>query len=498
MDRRLLALAGLAVLAACQADQNASPSDQTGMEVVSFAISDGNNGGNPDFFFLPPLGSASTGSAFNPNLNPTIRICELDGGACKAGGYDVSFTNIAVTGSQYHGNWKSPKTPAQYRISVEVFGAEMGFADVNTTKTPVAGFHSLQAGATLAIKFWLDNDCPSGSSCIDPNTGGTQLFDQDGTTTGVTIPPQPDGGDPINLNLVACDPDLTSSGLTVFGSCLTIDSDLEDELLADALVFICDVLTDPNLPGVDHHSVNLHRRNDGNITVLENAEAPLCPSTSASTATVGGLFRALAQGNLKRAAAQFAGLLAPKPLHARRIHLGAGGHTKGFSDFQFALTGDPLPINYFSSGWSYQIDGTVPADWYSSSSTQFSLVGSGGFGENHNSCSLINEGANTVWPAGNSTLYARRTFFLSAPATVRIAVAIDNDVQVFLNGADISASNGQGATPNGQGLLVHEGCPTTDSFTFVQALGAGSHVAAFRAVDRGGSSYFDAKITIVP
>jgi hypothetical protein len=150
-----------------------------------------------------------------------------------------------------------------------------------------------------------------------------------------------------------------------------------------------------------------------------------------------------------------------------------------------AFPGDPLPVNYGSAGWSYQIDGSVPSDWFSSPATPFSDTGAAGFGDDHNNCPLIQGHTGTAWPAGTTTLYARRTIALPAATSIQISIAIDNDVQVFVDGVDV-----------GPGLLVHEDCPTQGSFIRTVSLAAGSHVVAFRAVDRGGSSYFDAAITV--
>lgn len=170
------------------------------------------------------------------------------------------------------------------------------------------------------------------------------------------------------------------------------------------------------------------------------------------------------------------------------------------------VDGDVLPINYGSSGWSYQIDGTPPGDWFSSAASPFSATGAGAFGSANASCPLNAAGFNTPWaPSASTFLYARKTIALTAPAQLYIGVAIDNDVQVFVGGVDISGTNQQGVAPNstpgaGFGLLPHEGCPTLDSFTFVTGvLPPGSHVIAFRALDRGISSYFDARVSaIVP
>src|SRR6185295_16334628 len=53
----------------------------------------------------------------------------------------------------------------------------------------------------------------------------------------------------------------------------------------------------------------------------------------------------------------------------------------------------------------------------------------------------------TDWPA-NSDIVLRRTLDLPAGTrNMRITAAVDNDVQVFVNGTDVSG-----------GLVVHEGC----------------------------------------
>jgi hypothetical protein len=114
---------------------------------------------------------------------------------------------------------------------------------------------------------------------------------------------------------------------------------------------------------------------------------------------------------------------------------------------------------------------------------------------------LNNVALPTSWPSGAATtLYARKFFTVpSGGAAVTIKLAIDNDVQVFLDGMDITATNDQDAVPAVGGLLIHDGCPTQNSFTFTTSvLSAGTHLLAIRAFDRGSSSYFDAEITLAP
>lgn len=164
----------------------------------------------------------------------------------------------------------------------------------------------------------------------------------------------------------------------------------------------------------------------------------------------------------------------------------------GTGTLMFSATGvtpptfSPTPVfaSYGSGGWSYQIDGAPPVDWYSSAVTPFGSTGSMPFGSPNAGCTLNAAGFNTSWPAAGGTfLYARKSITLAGAEAVRIAVAIDNDVQVFVDGTPLSA------------LLLHEGCPTKGSFVFNTTLAAGSHLVGILARDRGTSSYLDVEVT---
>ena len=81
-------------------------------------------------------------------------------------------------------------------------------------------------------------------------------------------------------------------------------------------------------------------------------------------------------------------------------------------------------------------------------------------------------------------LLLRKRFTLDAiPQSLKVAVAIDNDVQVFVNGQDVSG-----------GIRQHEGRPRRDSFVFTVPIGilnVGANLIAVRGVDRGGAAYAD-------
>jgi YVTN family beta-propeller protein len=93
----------------------------------------------------------------------------------------------------------------------------------------------------------------------------------------------------------------------------------------------------------------------------------------------------------------------------------------------------------------------------------------------------------TLWPL-ETDLLLRKTFRVPANATmVRVAVAIDNDVQVFINGVDISS-----------GLQQSENCTERDRFIFAVPESLlvfdGENLLAVRARDRGVISYVDVEI----
>jgi hypothetical protein len=112
-------------------------------------------------------------------------------------------------------------------------------------------------------------------------------------------------------------------------------------------------------------------------------------------------------------------------------------------------------------------------------------VGDAAFGTG-GSCPLDST-VQTPWPL-ETDLLLRKTFLVPAHAsTVQVAVAIDNDVQVFMNGQDISG-----------GLQVHEECAERESFVFSVPesllVFGGENLLAVRARDRGIISYVDVEI----
>jgi hypothetical protein len=148
----------------------------------------------------------------------------------------------------------------------------------------------------------------------------------------------------------------------------------------------------------------------------------------------------------------------------------------GATGYSFYLTGDP---------------GTAPEGWQSSSFPDGWAIGGAPFGtltfcanEPYNLPPVV-----TAWGIGNpSYVLVRKDFYVPVGTTsVTIEVLVDNDVQVFMNGASVS-----------DGLVTHENCANVNPVAPIVATvnpGAVNKLAII-AKDRGGQSYLDLKVTL--
>ena len=148
-----------------------------------------------------------------------------------------------------------------------------------------------------------------------------------------------------------------------------------------------------------------------------------------------------------------------------------------------------IVVPYGASGYRYQVVGADDGVGFEQPDFDDSTFADGdaGFGTRQG-CELNNpDDVKTEWPV-ETDLLVRRTFELPAGTTdLVVHVAVDNDAQVFINGYDVS-----------DGLQVHEGCPTFDSFNFAVPDGilqAGTNLLAVRARDRGCAAYLDVEVT---
>lgn len=406
MRARQTLIFALIAASGCEGISTTKP-DALSAGAPGFLISDGaHSGGNPDFFFLPPMVPDPTGSpnwnagTFNGALKPTIKICSLAvtteaavATAPCAGSYSVTY-NLpkASAGSEdYHQNWTVPVSSTTfYRISVLVGTKLLGSADIETgdnggalKNVNTGQFVPLVDGRTLPIKFRIEQYAlcstpgvgPCGSGTVDLGTGGTVQIALPGGSvpSGVTIPAQPSNTTSPTITVQAC-PDLNdrATDLPTFGSCVRVTADpaLPPEgLLNAASVFICDVgnsiLGRVNSEAQEQR-ITLHRldidQNGQRVAALPHA--PGCPLVvSSNTPSLRDLFATLRRGKVRDAAGQALAMLAPRPLYAatRRVDLGGGGFSLEFSDFQFALPAK-FGVDASSDGQSAAPGSTLPID----------------------------------------------------------------------------------------------------------------------------------------
>ncbi|MFL5538137.1 MAG: hypothetical protein ACJ8J0_04060 [Longimicrobiaceae bacterium] len=93
----------------------------------------------------------------------------------------------------------------------------------------------------------------------------------------------------------------------------------------------------------------------------------------------------------------------------------------------------------------------------------------------------------TPWPLNSDIVLRKMVVLPAGTASMEVEVMIDNDVQLFVNGYDVTG-----------GMIAHEGCADVNYFILHPAdvmLQPGANVIAVRARDRGVVSFFDLHVT---
>ena len=185
---------------------------------------------------------------------------------------------------------------------------------------------------------------------------------------------------------------------------------------------------------------------------------------------------------------------------------GVGVGVQGNPVADTATGGDIIP--YLSTNYQWLLSGT--GDSVGFFNLAFSdlagwQTGNAGFGSGSvpgTSCPL-DATVQTVWNNASppTAMLLRKTFLLSAQAItdLQLGVAIDNDIQVYVNGTDITSAVQGGAQVDPDGYLHHEGCATQDSYVFTVShtlLQAGTNLVAVRARDRGTVAYVDVRLSV--
>ena len=114
-------------------------------------------------------------------------------------------------------------------------------------------------------------------------------------------------------------------------------------------------------------------------------------------------------------------------------------------------------------------------------------VGQGGFGSG-GGCFLNQTARHTDWSTNSDILLRKRIVLPAAATRLVVRGAIDNDIQIWVNGQDIS-----------QGVVTTEGCAELNEFRIIapdSVLRVGENIVAVRARDRGAESYVDVTVAL--
>ena len=368
-----------AFVAACGDDSTSPPG--TPARPPAFAISDGaHGGGNPGFFFLPPLvadpsGNPEYGDAAVAVVSPVVSICRLAGDPtlgptmCAEQVLSLSGSQISFVDGKYQVNWDTKSTElsttAFYRLSVYVGTQMLGFADVDpVTSREMRNIRSgevfqLVDGRTLPIKFVVEEDglCTDAVECTI-----VTVTDDGGSFT------LPSGHGGIYLQDGWLPPGISSVSMTLKRVATGFDNDcLEDGFTGPGLVRqyegCMEITTDPDLTGTagiqkpavvglcleipsthpDYHYLNIIKSDAGRPVVpLADADPSIIDGftcvgfggTAPPPEVIGwlpGPVQQLASGAWRSALKGLDRIELVKSANA--IDLGEGGRMETFSDF---------------------------------------------------------------------------------------------------------------------------------------------------------------------
>ena len=157
------------LLSSCQKEDNTSDPTVSVIEPTSL-IYDGSRGGNPAFHFLPPLvKNPSYSGIFDPNLNPSVTISELDAEGNVANLLTTLEVTLNSVDERYNARWDTDgfdlNLETTYRIEAFLEGTLVGFADVDVVEkgkelknVDTEEYIPLVDGRTLKIVFRIEED----------------------------------------------------------------------------------------------------------------------------------------------------------------------------------------------------------------------------------------------------------------------------------------------------------------------------------------------------
>ncbi len=388
MKRLAIVVAATAVIASACDRQLTQP---LGAVRPAAVVLDGAHGGNPNFFFLPPLVANPSSDpnfgagTFNRAVSATVEVCTLAGDPrlvpTDCDGSPLVFgpapAELDAAGEQYRVNWdtKSPTlldATKFYRITVRGApkGAPLGLLDVDPVLQGIKNLRTgdivlFPDGRTLPIKVRIEQGAfgATNPDHVEQTVGNAATVVT--TSTGFAGASFPDGWLPLGALAAGIDhvvviieripvndggagTSCLRSGLLEREGCYRFrtDPDLHGLGAFTHLVTAGVCFESPSLVGQsDGPPVQLARRVEiggapfGPTFVLPETTAPFLTCdrfgpTQVIGAVRSGNVRALAAAGWRALMRGIGRLVTPAALHA--VDLGAGGGTDGFSRIGWA------------------------------------------------------------------------------------------------------------------------------------------------------------------
>ncbi len=355
MKRVVLVVLPVVAFAACRDER--SPTAVNGPTISAEIRDAANGGGNPHFFWLPPIVAAPTPTGvFNPRLSPVVEICSQKVSPCPDGQVHVKFTMTSGSGSQivrvdvtnqlYSVNWNtdpsSEPVGSSFRIAVIVHKAVLGFADVDIVGTGKAknantgGDVPLVDGRTLPIKFRIEDGalCPSNSTldCTEhmasPGTDNTIVSNNQQAGTFI---PAGALSQPVTVTIVQnpsrrCIP--APFALPEFEDCYDFFTD-PGPIPFNVPVIAAMCIDRESVPSTAVRQLQLFQFDVGlPVRALQNVPAGFLPCNGESSVGWRG-------SGVRELLARLWRAVTPRPLLA--AHVGVGGSTGSFSTFTWSF-----------------------------------------------------------------------------------------------------------------------------------------------------------------
>lgn len=167
---RALTATALGALACSGPERTTAPTIDLPIDLAA-QITDGSGGGEPHFFWLPPIAPATTyPGTFDGAVNPELRLCRLAGQVCETAIATYTSSSspaivVSAASQSYSLDWSTRPasiTAGDYRAEVWAAGRRLGLADARVVanakdlKAVPVGFVGVQKGKSLAFTFRLE------------------------------------------------------------------------------------------------------------------------------------------------------------------------------------------------------------------------------------------------------------------------------------------------------------------------------------------------------